>query len=284
MAVRRCDPCSMPFVYHAFSARSLLITQRSRPRAGLGGGRPFARRRVAEAARPRSRARPAAGRCSRAGTARARRASTARGRPPAGEVVRPARGSTGCAARRARRARRSRRCPRAASTTCSGSTQSPLPSTGIDTPSATRAIRSQSDTPEYDCAAVRPCTATAGGARVLHHPRERRRVDLAVVPARRASSRSRGSSRPSPSPHDHRRRVLRLAHQAAARVVLGDLRHRAAHVDVDDVGAHAPRRSAPPPPSARDRRRRSGSRPGAPPRCTRRTRACDRCRAPAPRS
>ncbi len=29
-----------------------------------------------------------------------------------------------------------------------------------------------------------------------------------------------------------------LAHQAAAGVVLGDLRHRAAHVDVDDVGAH----------------------------------------------
>ena len=30
-----------------------------------------------------------------------------------------------------------------------------------------------------------------------------------------------------------------LAHQAAAGVVLRDLRHRAAHVDVDDVGAHA---------------------------------------------
>ena len=34
-------------------------------------------------------------------------------------------------------------------------------------------------------------------------------------------------------------RVRRLAHQAAAGVVLGDLRHRAAHVHVDDVGAHA---------------------------------------------
>ena len=33
--------------------------------------------------------------------------------------------------------------------------------------------------------------------------------------------------------------VRRLAHQAAAGVVLRDLRHRAAHVDVDDVGAHA---------------------------------------------
>ena len=37
----------------------------------------------------------------------------------------------------------------------------------------------------------------------------------------------------------NRRGVSRLAHQAAAGVVLGDLRHRAAHVDVDDVGAHA---------------------------------------------
>ena len=33
--------------------------------------------------------------------------------------------------------------------------------------------------------------------------------------------------------------MLRLAHQAAAGVVLRNLRHRAAHVDVDDVGAHA---------------------------------------------
>ena len=35
------------------------------------------------------------------------------------------------------------------------------------------------------------------------------------------------------------RRMRRLAHQAAAGVVLRDLRHRTAHVDVDDVGAHA---------------------------------------------
>jgi hypothetical protein len=33
--------------------------------------------------------------------------------------------------------------------------------------------------------------------------------------------------------------VLGLAHQAAPGVVPGDLRHRAAHVDVDDVGAKA---------------------------------------------
>jgi len=33
--------------------------------------------------------------------------------------------------------------------------------------------------------------------------------------------------------------MRRLAHQAAAGVVLRDLRHRASHVDVHDVGAHA---------------------------------------------
>jgi len=38
---------------------------------------------------------------------------------------------------------------------------------------------------------------------------------------------------------NHVRRVLRLAHEAAAGVVLRDLRHRTTHVDVDDVGAHA---------------------------------------------
>ena len=34
IATRRCEPLSRPFVYQEFSARSLLITQRSRPRAG----------------------------------------------------------------------------------------------------------------------------------------------------------------------------------------------------------------------------------------------------------
>ena len=37
---------------------------------------------------------------------------------------------------------------------------------------------------------------------------------------------------------DDRRGVRRLAHQAAAGVVLRNLRHRASHVHVDDVGAH----------------------------------------------
>src|SRR5262245_62634939 len=33
--------------------------------------------------------------------------------------------------------------------------------------------------------------------------------------------------------------LFRSAHQAAPGVVFGDLRHRAAHVHVDDVGAHS---------------------------------------------
>ena len=47
------------------------------------------------------------------------------------------------------------------STTCRAVTQSPLPKTGIPTPAATVSISPQSDEPLYDCAAVRPCTATA---------------------------------------------------------------------------------------------------------------------------
>ncbi len=38
---------------------------------------------------------------------------------------------------------------------------SPLPNTGMSTDSATREMNSQSDDPEYDCAAVRPWTAMA---------------------------------------------------------------------------------------------------------------------------
>ena len=34
IATRRCEPLSSPFVYQEFSARSLLMTQRSWPRAG----------------------------------------------------------------------------------------------------------------------------------------------------------------------------------------------------------------------------------------------------------
>ena len=48
IATRRCEPLSSPFVYQEFSARSLLITQRSRPRAGAERRGVLTRRDVAE--------------------------------------------------------------------------------------------------------------------------------------------------------------------------------------------------------------------------------------------
>ena len=44
---------------------------------------------------------------------------------------------------------------------CSASITSPLPNTGMLTDSATPEMKSQSENPEYDCDAVRPCTAIA---------------------------------------------------------------------------------------------------------------------------
>ena len=76
------------------------------------------------------------------------------------------------------------------------------------------------------------------GAGLFHPPGQIRRVDLGRVPAGPHLHRHRNPHRPGHRTDDARG-VLRLAHQAAAGVVLGDLRHRAAHVDVDDVGAHA---------------------------------------------
>ena len=77
-----------------------------------------------------------------------------------------------------------------------------------------------------------------GGAGVLHHLRERRRVPLVVIPAG-AHLHGHGNFHGARHRGNHRRGVRGLAHQAAAGVVLRDLRHRAAHVDVHDVGAHA---------------------------------------------
>ena len=119
----------------------------------------------------------------------------------------------------------------------SGSMQSPDPKTGMLTDSATRSMRDQSDCPVgLRC---RPAMhGDGGGAGVFHHLRQIRRVDRSSFhPARiftvtgiLTSLRHRG---------DHAGRVRRLAHQAAAGVVLRDFRHRTAHVDVDDIGAHA---------------------------------------------
>ena len=77
-----------------------------------------------------------------------------------------------------------------------------------------------------------------GGAGILHAAREVGRVAQGVVPARAHLDRDRNANGAGHGAN-HRGRVFGLAHQAAAGIVLGDLRHRAAHVDVDDVGAHA---------------------------------------------
>ena len=75
-----------------------------------------------------------------------------------------------------------------------------------------------------------------GGPGIFEHLRERRRVALPVVPSGPHLHRHRNRDRLRHRA-DHGGRMLRLAHEAAARIVLRDLRHRAAHVDIDDVGA-----------------------------------------------
>ena len=75
-------------------------------------------------------------------------------------------------------------------------------------------------------------------AGVRHQPRHERRVDLVLGPAGAHLHRHRDLHRPRHRADD-RGRVRRIAHQAAAGVVLGDLGHRAAHVDVDGARAHA---------------------------------------------
>ncbi len=83
-----------------------------------------------------------------------------------------------------------------------------------------------------------PVNGNGCGAGVFDHLRQRRRIPLVVVPARSHLHGHGNADRPGHR-RDHTGRVRRLAHQAAAGIVLRDLRHRAAHVDVDDVGAHA---------------------------------------------
>ena len=83
IAVRRCEPLSRPLVYQEPSARSLLITHRSWPRAGCGVGVGLAGRDVPEPSASSTPLAASADRCSRAGTVRAPRAYTSRGGRPA---------------------------------------------------------------------------------------------------------------------------------------------------------------------------------------------------------
>ena len=83
-----------------------------------------------------------------------------------------------------------------------------------------------------------PMDGDGGRTRVLDHLRQGRRVYLGIVPAGPHLHRHRNFHRFGHR-GNHRGRVRRLAHQAAAGMVLRNLGHRTAHVDVHDVGAHA---------------------------------------------
>ena len=153
IAMRRCEPLSRPFVYHELSARTLLITQRSWPRAGaVASAWPGAMWRNPSASlvalakqhldvieqetsaifqrdlRDRLSARERRGLLKDPGVAQGaatdEHAGNAAGREPFNQLR--------------------------------GSMQSPLPKTGIRTPSATRPMSVQSENPDVACAAVRP--------------------------------------------------------------------------------------------------------------------------------
>ena len=76
------------------------------------------------------------------------------------------------------------------------------------------------------------------GAGVLHAAGDVRRAEIRLVPPLAHLDRDRNANRAGHRPHDAGG-VRGIAHQAAAGLVLRNLRHRAPHVDVDDVRAHA---------------------------------------------
>ena len=116
--------------------------------------------------------------------------------------------------------------------------------------------------PRWADEAARGCTAIAATPASRHEPaRERDAVAVAGAAARaqldghRQAAALAGGAR-------HRDGAIAVAEQRRAGAGAADLRHRAAHVEVDQVGARAPRRSPPPSASRRGRRRTAGSRPG----------------------
>ena len=186
-------------MYQEFSARSLLITQRSRPRARAGdphrpdparrGGSPSASstrslqqqidvvEQELAALLGRDLARRAAGR----------------------EVARPARGSTDCAARRGRRARRDAAPCAAARRSAPARRSRRCRTPGIAALGDARRSDPSRSCRCSDCAAVRPCTATAAAPASSTSLRQLRRVDRRRRSSRRASSPSPESSPPWPS-------------------------------------------------------------------------------------
>ena len=116
--------------------------------------------------------------------------------------------------------------------------QSPDPKTGMRRP-----LGDAGNQPPIRLAGIRLSGRAAvdgdrRGSCVLDHPGEQRGVNRFVIPAGPHFDSHRNSDGLGHRANDARR-VLGLAHQAAPGIVFGNLRDRAAHVDVHDVGAHA---------------------------------------------
>ncbi len=156
--------------------------------------------------------------------------------------ARPAQRSAACA-----RIHGFRRTPRPTSTPSTpacirsmiwpGSTQSPLPNTGIFESGGDGRHQLPVGKPAVALRRSPSMNRHGGGPRIFHHLGQRRRVLLGFVPAGSHLDGHRDFHRLR---HrlDHRGGLSGFAHQAASRVVLRDLRHGTTHVDVHDVSAH----------------------------------------------
>ncbi len=117
-----------------------------------------------------------------------------------------------------------------------GVVMSPLTTTGMATASLTSRTRDQSAVPLKKQQRVRPCTVTmrtpAASARRASSGALSDRVSQPRRILRVTGTRDGGDDG-----FDQRQRVVEVAHQCAAGELAGHLTCRAAHIDVDDVGA-----------------------------------------------
>ena len=131
--------------------------------------------------------------------------------------------------------------------------------------STTRAISSQSARPGEHLGPGARVEGERPDARVLHPERDAHRVALLVVPAAAGLGRDGQVGRGDHGPDDLLDQV-EIAETAAAAVPLDHLLHRAAEVDVDELGPiMLGDETGGLGPWPRDRPRRSGSRSAAPP-------------------
>ena len=113
---------------------------------------------------------------------------------------------------------------------------SPLPVTGMRTASTTSAMIVHGALPVNSCDRVRGMHGDRVDALGLRHLRDLDRVQVLVVPA--AADLDRQGD-PDGGPHgaEDPRGGRNVPHEGRALALAGDPRHRAAHVQVDDVGA-----------------------------------------------